>query len=206
MKNSIDEIITAYAEFNVYCDELSQTQSDIMPALTKDMKEVLKNAKTNLKTCDKEIVELTNIKQSMQNCLDENSHYKEIYNIFKKHISDDDVKNNLLEQYPNIIDDVEKCYSQLNKSIENINNHIKEIEIKIEQLHKLRKEIAKSEQNRLERERRNGYFLLVLILCAFQIIFTFKEYNLIFKILDCLLLSFLVSYFITIIIRISKKV
>ena len=38
MKNSIDEIITAYAEFNVYCDELSQTQADIMPALTKDMK------------------------------------------------------------------------------------------------------------------------------------------------------------------------
>ena len=205
MKNSIDEIITAYAEFNVYCDELSQTQSDIMPALTKDMKEVLKNAKTNLKTCDKEIAELTNIKQSMQNCLDESSRYKEIYNIFKKHISDDEIKNNLLEQYPNIIDDVEKCYSQLNKLIENINNHLKEIEIKIEQLHKLRKEIAKSEHNRLERERRNGYFLFVLILCAFQIIFTFKDYNLVFKILDCLISSLLVSYFIAIIIRISKN-
>lgn len=205
MKNTIDEIITAYAEFNIYCDELSQTQSDIMPSLTKDMKEVLKDAKTNLKTCDKEIVELINIKQDMQNCLDKSSRYKEIYNIFKKNISDDEIKNSLLEQYPNIIDNIENYYSQSKKLIEDINKNLKEIDIKIDQLYKLRKEIAKSEHNRLERERRNGYFLLVFILSAFQILFTFKEYNLVFKILDCLLWVLLTSYFIAIIIKINKS-
>lgn len=205
MKNDIDKIITVYAELNVYCDELTKTSSDIMPSLTKDMKEVLKKAKANLKYCDKEILEFNKIKHRIQRCLDERKRQDELYNLCSKLILNEEIKQDLLKQYPNIISDIEKYYSQLNVSMNKLQENLKEIELKITKLEKLRKEIAKLEYNRQERERRNGYFLLIFALSFFQILFTFKESNLMFKIIDCVLFSSLILYFIAIIVRICKK-
>lgn len=205
MEESFEEIIEVYAEFNVYCDELSKMKSDIKPYLSEEMQSVLKKAKSNLKVCNKEILELESLKRNVQNMLDIYSEIKKLQISYNKKISNKTYRNNLANNYPNVIDDIEKYLTKLDEYEKELSTNLKSLDSILAQLKKLRKEITRVNNRRKERERRNGYFLIILILSAFQIIFTFKDYSALFKIIDCLLLILLISYVILILVKIYRN-
>lgn len=207
----IEEFITICTELVQFCKNIDNlyTQIEESKLFHGDIEKNIKSLK--FKQLDENITEFKDLKCRLKGSKDSYVKFDNRYKRFQTLIKSDEQKEFILRKYTDVLDTnpdflnyVDKCYVTFKSNKTMFDDYFEFCDSILDLLQIKKSELEKTEEKRKEREKRNGFYLNLLILSCLQIIKPFIVSSCIFKILNVVLFAVLLSYVGFVIYKVKK--